>query len=131
MSDFNATLKAAEQGDAEAQSHLGLMYDQGRGGAQDDAQARAWFQKAAERGVARAQFKLGLMSARGEDDRKDMVQAYKWGALSAQKGVKNGATLRDFVAKEMTPAELAEAERLVAEWYQKADGAVQEGAAPQ
>jgi len=34
--------EAAEQGDAEAQLNLGLMYAEGRGVAQDDAEAVKW-----------------------------------------------------------------------------------------
>jgi TPR repeat protein len=39
--------KAADQGHALAQYNLGLLYANGRGVAQDKAQARAWMQKAA------------------------------------------------------------------------------------
>ncbi len=55
--------KAAEQGDAMAQFNLGVMYNTGRGVAQDYKQAVAWFRKAAEQGDAMAQFNLGLMYA--------------------------------------------------------------------
>ena len=40
--------EAAEEGDAEAQSNLGVMYVKGQGVAQDDAEAVRWFRKAAE-----------------------------------------------------------------------------------
>jgi TPR repeat protein len=47
--------KAAEQGDATAQTNLGFMYDSfmydiGRGVPQDDAEALKWYRKAAEQG---------------------------------------------------------------------------------
>src|ERR1700686_3891628 len=51
----------AEQGDAMAQSRLGLMYQDGRGVPQDDRQAVEWFRKAAEQGRANAQYSLGYM----------------------------------------------------------------------
>ncbi len=53
--------KAAEQGNADAQSLLGAMYEYGKGVAQDDKQALAWTRKAAEQGNATAQFALGVM----------------------------------------------------------------------
>ena len=39
MPDFQETLQAAEQGNAQAQLDLGVMYYEGRGVRQDDAQA--------------------------------------------------------------------------------------------
>ncbi len=38
----------AEQGDAGAQYNLGLMYREGQGVSQDDAEAAKWYRKAAE-----------------------------------------------------------------------------------
>ena len=51
--------KAAEQGDADAQLLLGVMYNTGSGVAQDYKQAVAWYRKAAEQGYATAQSNLG------------------------------------------------------------------------
>jgi hypothetical protein len=55
----------AEQGNAFAQADLGLMYAQGQGVAQDDAQALVWLNKAADKGFAPAQFSLGWMYRNG------------------------------------------------------------------
>ena len=63
--DFKEMLQAAEQGDADAQYNLGVMYANGRGVRQDDAQAVQWYRKAAEQGDAEAQFNLGVMYADG------------------------------------------------------------------
>ena len=38
-------LKAAEQGNAIAQNHLGVMYDQGKGVTQDYKEAAKWYLK--------------------------------------------------------------------------------------
>ena len=51
----------ADQGHAEAQFNLGLMYSNGRGVPQDYAAAVSWYRKAADQGDAAAQFNLGLM----------------------------------------------------------------------
>jgi TPR repeat protein len=53
---LNSTRKLADQGNAEAQYNLGLMYEQGRGVQQDDVKAVKWFQKAAYQGDAIAQY---------------------------------------------------------------------------
>ena len=44
----------AEQGDAEAQLNLGLIYDDGYGVPVNDAEAAKWFRKVAEQGDATA-----------------------------------------------------------------------------
>ena len=55
----------AEQGDAETQFNLGIMYDHGQGFRRDDAEAVKWWRKAAEQGIAEAQFNLGGMYSNG------------------------------------------------------------------
>ncbi len=54
--DYATALRAwrplAEQGFAPVQYNLGLMYENGRGVPQDDAEARRWYWKAAEQGHA-------------------------------------------------------------------------------
>jgi TPR repeat protein len=53
--------KVTEQGGAVAQFNLGIMYNNGQGVPQDDAEAAAWCHKAAEQGHADAQiFKTSL-----------------------------------------------------------------------
>ena len=53
--------KSAEQGIADAQFNLGVMYDEGRGVTQDYNEAVKWYRKSAEQGLRDAQFNLGLM----------------------------------------------------------------------
>ena len=59
--------KAAEQGDAKAQSNLGLMYYNGQGVRQDYIQAVQWYRKAAEQGLADAQYNLGVAYVKGKE----------------------------------------------------------------
>ena len=60
---FNEFKPLAEQGVADAQFNLGVMYKNGRGVLQDDKEAVKWYTKAAEQGDAGAQLNLGLMHA--------------------------------------------------------------------
>ena len=53
---------AAEQGNAEAQFNLGVMYDNGQGVKQDYFKAVEWYQKAAEQGHPLAQIYLDRLS---------------------------------------------------------------------
>ena len=87
---------------------------------QDDAQAVAWYRKAADQGHAAAQFNLGAMYDNGRGVPQDYVEAHKWVNLAASRATgdnqKEFAAGRDLVAKKMTPAQLAEAQRLAREW---------------
>jgi hypothetical protein len=76
--------KAAKQGDAGAQSSLGLMYYLGEGVPQDYTKAAYWFQKAAEQGHAQAQCNLGVMYRDGQGVPKD--EAAYWFQKAADQG---------------------------------------------
>ena len=66
---------AADQGDAESQNKLGLMYERGHGVGQDYAEACRLYRLAADQGHARAQCNLGLMYERGHGVGQDYVEA--------------------------------------------------------
>ena len=117
---------AAEQGYAAAQYNLGVSYDKGRGVPQDDAEAVKWYRLAAEQGYARAQYNLGFRYATGQGVRQDYVQAYMWFDLAASRYSASEAEDRDdavhdrdLAASRMTPAQLAEAQKLAREWKPK------------
>jgi TPR repeat protein len=50
------------QGDAEAQSNLGIAYAFGKGVLKDDKQAVYWYKKAADQGDAEAQSTLNILA---------------------------------------------------------------------
>ena len=117
--DYELALKEfqplAEQGDASAQSNLGLMYKQGSGVKQNYKEAVNWYRLAADQGDADAQNNLGVMYAQGYGVAKNIVVAYAVFNLTAghlnDEGIKN----RDVCAKKMTPQQIAIAERLTRE----------------
>jgi TPR repeat protein len=104
--------KAAAQGDLMAQSALGDLYADGRGGARDYAMARKWWEEAAAQGGPHAQFNLGVLYEKGHGVRQDFVQAHMWYTLGGANGNKKAAEFRDALAQKMTPAQVAEAQRL-------------------
>ena len=112
--------KAADQGHAGAQYDVGIMYVDGRGVPQDDAQAAAWWRKAADQGFAAAQTNLGAMYSAGQGVPQDYVEALKWRSIAASRVTgdeqEEYAQTRDAVAKQMTPAQLAEAQTRAADW---------------
>jgi len=110
--EFEDTLKKAEQGDAEAQSNLGFMYDNGKRVPQNCKQAGHWYIKAAAQGDAKAQYNLGLMYLKDKGIPRDSSLAYVWFSLAAARENKNAIMLRDSVAKELTPQQLAKAQEL-------------------
>jgi TPR repeat protein len=75
--------KAAEQGYAEAQLNLGLMYSNGKGVPQDYAKAAEWYAKAAIQGHYSAQFELGNLYLRGQGVAKDLREAFALHEMSA------------------------------------------------
>ena len=87
---FKLWLPLAEQGDADAQYNLGLMYDNGRGVKQDDFEAVKWFRQAAEQGYTDAQFNLGVMYAKGQGVRQDKGQAKEWFGKACDNGYQDG-----------------------------------------
>ena len=70
--------RAAEQGNALAQTLLGEIYRYGRGVPQDYQQAASWYRKAAEQGSAEAQFNLGNMYRYGRGVPSDCQEAVSW-----------------------------------------------------
>lgn len=80
-------------------------------------------QKAAEQGDAAAQYSLGEMYYQGQLIPKDHVQAHLWWNLAANAGASGDQELKDkaydlrFCLEQiMTPAQIAEAQRLAREW---------------
>ncbi len=109
----------AEQGDADAQFVLGTMYLRGRGVPQDYNEAVRWYRLAAAQGFTMAQYNLGVSYAKGRGVLEDYVQAYMWFSLAAAQGQELARTARGILAKKVTPAQLAEAQRLAREWKPK------------
>ena len=107
--------RAADQDHAAAQSNLGLLYAEGRGVAQNDAEAVKWFQKAADQGRIEAQTILGLMYVKGQGVTQNYLLAHMWLNLAAAQGEAGALADRDQLARMMTPAQIAEAQRLAQE----------------
>ena len=85
----------------------------------DAVLAVGWYRRAAEQGNIHAQHSLGLMYDQGEGVPKDAVSAYMWFNLAAAQGHDTARANRDVVEKQMTPAQIAEAQKLGREWKPK------------
>ncbi len=73
----------------------------------------------AEQGDAHAQNNLGVMYFLGKGVPQDYVQAHLWYSLAAAQGHEKARQARDRLAEKMTPAQVADAQRLAREWTPK------------
>ena len=91
---------------------------------QDFGQAIAWYLKAANQGYRVAQDRIGGMYEKGQGVEQDYLQAHIWFNLATAN--EKDSTLRaasmsdrNEVAAKMTPAQIAEAQRLASVWRPK------------
>ena len=111
--------KAADQGNAMAQSNLGLRYASGEGVEQDLKEAVKWSQKAADQGDAYAQYNLGAGYYEGKGVEQDIVTAYAWCNIAATNGNQNAKNSQVVVAETMTPEQITKAGELIKEMVEK------------
>ena len=79
-------LKAAEQGDAEAQYNTGVFCINGNGTTKSLQKAIEWWEAAANQGYADAQFCLGLILLRNDDKGDRQMEGYEWLQAAAEQG---------------------------------------------
>ena len=118
QSDFVTWQKRAEQGNADAQFVLGVMYNLGEGVLQDYKQAVYWWKKSAEQGNALAQHNLGLQYATGQGVTKNNLKAHMWFNISAYSGNTRASEARDEFSKYMTSPQITEAQRMAKKWVE-------------
>ena len=82
----------------------------------DHATAVRLWRPLAEQGDTSAQYNLGLAYDFGSGVPQDYVMAHKWYNLTAAQGIEGASKIRDMIARLMTPAQIAEAQRLAREW---------------
>jgi TPR repeat protein len=107
---------AAEQGFAEAQFDLGARYVRGQGVPQDYREALRWYRNAAAQGHPRGMAALAGMYGQGAGLPKNFVRAHMWVNLAVAAGAgETFVVIRDLAAEHLTPAQIAEAQRLARE----------------
>jgi len=113
----------ADQGNASAQTNLGVMYSNGQGVSQSYAEALKWFREAANQGDAAAQFNLGLMYRMGLGVRQNYVLAHVWFNLAAsqfpaskKESRDRAIEARDASAANLNKAQINQAQQLARKW---------------
>lgn len=88
--DFGTALNElrplAEKRDPNAQFLLGMLYDAGKGVAQDPSLAASWYRKAAEQKHLLAQVYLGVLLYSGQGVKQDYGEAARWFRTPADGG---------------------------------------------
>ena len=75
---FEYLRKSAEQGNAEGQYGLSVMYSSGDGVAKDNAESRKWLQKAAEQGSSKAIMAMAMFFISGEGSTNQDAESLVW-----------------------------------------------------
>lgn len=124
--DAATEVKLAQQGNADAQLYLGMMYEMGQGVPKDFTKSVEWFRKSALQGKVNAQQSLGTMYSLGSGVPQDYVRAYMWYNLAAAQGDVDWALpARVAIARQMTPTQLEQGQamstRCLASHYKDCD----------
>jgi uncharacterized protein len=106
-------LRAAADGDRDAQFRTGLRYETGCGLPQNFAQAAQWYRKAAENGHPAGQNNLGRLYLLGVGVRQSDAEAMKWYLRAASEGF---APAQGRVPGDASTGD----ESLALKWYRKA-----------
>ena len=101
---------AADQGDVLAWYNLGALYQEGADQAPDYQRALHCYRQAAQGGQPDAQAALGWLYANGMGVLQDFVRAHMWFNVGAVGGHTQAASGREFVAQQMTPSQIAQAQ---------------------
>lgn len=107
---------AAARGNRHAMSNLAMLYAGAGGGAANFAEAARWFQRSASLGYVDAQFNLAVLYERGDGVGQSLLEAYKWYAVAAEAGDAVAKTRADAIATQLSPDELAAAQRAALEF---------------
>ncbi len=109
----------AEQGNADAQYRMAVMFQNGLGHVKNETEAYRWMRAAAEQGHALAQHGLGFMHLQGECARKDEAEAARWFRRAAEQGLAGSQMTLGMLYQQGlgVPRDEAEAKK----WYQRAE----------
>lgn len=83
---FQNCVRAAELGNVQAMTNLGVMYVQGDGVQEDPEAGLIWLCRAAEAGDTGAQFNAATLLSAGKVVEKDLARAVEFYTLAAQNG---------------------------------------------
>jgi hypothetical protein len=95
-----------------------LMYNNGEGVPENDAEAVNWFRKAADQGHALAQYNLGSRYANGEGVPENSIRAYVWWSMAKTQGHTDATENLEILKPQMTKQQIADGQALAAKCYE-------------
>jgi len=107
---------AAMQGYRDGQYKLCELSERGQGVPQDYQESLRWCGLAADQGHGQAMFVLGRLYHTAHGVPHDLVRAHMWYNLATAHGYDEGKKWRDRLADDMSPSQVAEAQKLAREW---------------
>ena len=110
--------KAAEQGNADAQCNLGVLYEDGKGVTQNYSEAAKWYRMAANQGLADAQYFLSYLYEEGLGVTQSYSEAAKWSRKAADQGDADAQNDLGFMYEYGQGVTQSYSE--AAKWYRKA-----------
>jgi uncharacterized protein len=110
--------KAAEQGDATAQFNLGVM-SRAKACRKIMRLQRDGIERWPSKGEADAQYRLGVIYSDGRGSQRTIPVRTCGSIWQPRVGYEGAAYSRDLFAAKMTPAQVAEAQKLAREWKPK------------
>lgn len=99
----------AEDGDARAAYHVGMVLEAGEGMPADPAEAARYYVLAARAGHAEAGNALAVLLIEGRGLPKDPAEAWAWFAIAAERGSGFAAANRDRLDERLTAAQRSQA----------------------
>ncbi|MBL8884254.1 MAG: sel1 repeat family protein [Hyphomicrobium sp.] len=84
-----------------------------------DFSSRDMIEYAAQGGQPDALLELGLIYSTGRDVAVDLIEAHKWFNLAAMRGNEAAKQYRLDLARELTKADVAQAQKRAREWLKK------------
>lgn len=116
--DLNSVRAKANAGDANAQFHLGLVYENGDGVPKNSAEAAKWYRKAAEQDHKYAQYNLAFLYASGEYITANPAEVVNWMRRAADGGDADAQFQMGTVYS--SGAGVAQNDKEAVKWYRKA-----------
>jgi hypothetical protein len=107
--------RAAEQGDVDAQEKMAIFYWTGKGVSKDLVRAHMWANLTVVGEQSRHQEQINATSA-GPGTQKEKDEVVQIFRNSRQEPIKLAIEMRDSIEREMTPAQIMEAQRLARLW---------------
>jgi TonB family protein len=106
----------AKNGDAAAEFDLANAFFDGKDIPRDEERGLAMLERSARDGLGQAQFQMGERTYGNGSNLENCVAAYVWYVLAQRGGMEQGQAKAEILAAQMSPEQLAEAQKRLDNW---------------